>query len=508
MKGPLSRVLLAIVVVATLLSVCGTVTSDTDWASEEACPTSGGYGQAVVGTEDDVYVVKCSDATSPCYFYSFSAEDQKWHEEPTGGLADGTFRNGTSLAWDGDETVYALCGARYEDPSRGTFLRFMIGGDEWEPLPDTPGAQGAGNALAWSGYDSALYAFTGSPRHNAGRTVFLRYSPETATETATWTEMQAIWRTTDDGASLVWAGDEHLYALRGEYSEDVPNGEFARFHIPSQEWEPLAPLPDPRGVGDGGCLLWIRSSDGGNADYIFALSGGSVDEQPGHGFYRYSISSGEWAQLTDIPCPIGYYVGNRLAYCSGSLYYWQGSPTTGRWLCGGSGFFSMDAYVAGEQDPAAADHSMAGVAASAAAVASGVLINEVEMNPPGCKDSGKEWVELYNASSAPVSLSGWQISYMSYCSTGEGTCWVTLPYGDSIPPWGHYVYTFKKLRLNDSNGWQISLKDGAGVVVDRTPGGLKDTANDSRSWQRIPDSHDTDSRDDWEFRTSSNGSAY
>ena len=45
-----------------------------------------------------------------------------------------------------------------------------------------------------------------------------------------------------------------------------------------------------------------------------------------------------------------------------------------------------------------------------AAIAADVVINEAMVNPYG-SDSGKEWVELYNASDSPVSLTGWDLRW-------------------------------------------------------------------------------------------------
>ena len=43
-----------------------------------------------------------------------------------------------------------------------------------------------------------------------------------------------------------------------------------------------------------------------------------------------------------------------------------------------------------------------------AAMAADVVINEAMVNPYG-SDYGREWVELYNASDEPASLTGWTL---------------------------------------------------------------------------------------------------
>lgn len=324
-----------------------TTTEFPSWLSADIAPISGGYGEAVVGNGQDIFLLKCLNVNALPELHRYSATSGTWSTENTAPLLAGTFRNGTALAWDGANSIYALAGARYEDTSRTVFLQYQVEGSTWSTLPNTPFSQGAGDALAWSGYDSSLYAFVGSAKHNSGRSYFLRYDPAAST----WSKLPFLWSTTEDGAALAWTGGEYLYALRGEHNETVPNGDFARFHIPSQTWEQLASLPAIEGVGDGGSLLWIGEQLPQYQDYIFALSGGAVLEDPGYGFYRYSTSLDEWESLENIPCPIGYYVGNRLAYATGGLYYWQGSPKSAKWVCGGTGFYKITLSSSDPQPP-------------------------------------------------------------------------------------------------------------------------------------------------------------
>lgn len=213
---------------------------------------------------------------------------------------------------------------------------FFIGiapkNDSGEQLNDTPFAQGAGDALTWSGYDDQLYAFLGSEKLG---TVFARYN----LSSSSWnTTLPFNWTCTDDGASLVWAGGEYLYALRGEWQETVPNGDFARYYIPNGTWGDMSHINESDGVGDGASLLWTEKYP----DYIYALGGGSCLEDPGYNFYRYNITSNKWKPLESIPCPVGHYVGNRLGFANGYIYYWQGTPTSEKWTCGGNAFFMFD----------------------------------------------------------------------------------------------------------------------------------------------------------------------
>ncbi len=433
-----------------------------DWLSAPSAPTSGGYGEAMVGTDDGMFLVRCLYSSSQPEVYLYT-QTNGWTRASTAGLETGMFRNGTALAWDSQDHIYALAGGRYKDTQRTEFLRYTISAGTWEHLKDTRCGQGAGDAISWSGFDGKVYAIIGSRSHNGERSSFMCYDPESDT----WSGLPFIWENTDDGAALVWTGGEYLYALRGEYMETIPNGEFARYHIPTATWEVLPSLPDPDGVGDGGSLLYVSDS----CDSIYALSGGAADESFGKGFFRFSITDNVWNRLADLPCPIGYYVGNRLAYSDGSIYYWQGGTKSAG--CSGSAFYKVEL---------ATNTSL-----------STLIINEIEINPLG-EDSGAEWIELYNPRAHPISLAGWEVTYTSY---GGGVA--TLP-AVTVPSKGYFVYTYMKRRLNNSSGLPIQLVDPDGTVVDATPPGLKDSSNDLRTWQRVPNGVDTDSFGDWRFR--------
>jgi hypothetical protein len=123
-----------------------------------------------------------------------------------------------------------------------------------------------------------------------------------------------------------------------------------------------------------------------------------------------------------------------------------------------------------------------------------VVINEVELNPPGT-DSGNEWVELLNPLATTAYVGGWTIS-----TTAGQTVTVTIPYGTSIQPYGYWVYTHASQWLDNSNELVI-LRDSSSSEVDRTPI-LSDDSNDGNSWSRYPNGVDTDTSADWRFQAS------
>ena len=310
-------------------SISNESTSSSSWVERASTPEQGGYGEAVVGTGDSVYIVRCLYASSEPEFWRYDPNTNTWYTMSTYGLPVGAFRNGACLAYDYNMNIYALLGARYSDANRTLFYVFNLNFSIWYQLSDTPHPQGAGNALTYCGYDNSLYAFLGSNQHGS---VFARYD----IASSTWEILPSIWDVTDDGCSLAWAGDEYIYALQGEVDESTPNCNFARFNVINGTWEELAPIPEENGVGDGASLLWIGYWNEDYRDCIFALGGGDVDENPGYSFYCYYINNNTWVRLDDLPYPVGYYNGNRLAYANNSIYYWQGTPST--WEGGGKKF--------------------------------------------------------------------------------------------------------------------------------------------------------------------------
>ena len=308
-----------------------------EWIEKANTPAAGGYGEAMVGTGKKIYIARCYNINSDPAFWSYYSENDSWYSMDTSGLPKGAFRNGAALAWDNEDYIYALLGARYkaEDDNRSLFYRYSITNDSWERVADTPHAQGAGDAITWSGYDGYIYAIMGNKDR---KSVLACYN----ISNGSWNELpfNPNWTSTDDGASLVGTGGEYLYALQGEVKEEKPNNNSSRYHIPTKRWEDMSPIPENEGVGDGASLLWIGSWLSEYNDYIFALGGGSCLEDPEYNFYCYCISSNNWEPLEPIPCPIGYYVGNRLGFANGHIYYWQGAPSS--WDCSGKAFYMFE----------------------------------------------------------------------------------------------------------------------------------------------------------------------
>ena len=113
-----------------------------------------------------------------------------------------------------------------------------------------------------------------------------------------------------------------------------------------------------------------------------------------------------------------------------------------------------------------------------------LLINEIEINPPGV-DSDREWVELLNPTDQAIDLLGWRISY-SYRSEGYLEIAET---STIIPSGGRYVFVYPGLRLRNGEPHVFRLLDPAGNIVEETAP-FFDERDDDKTWQRFPDGGD------------------
>lgn len=130
-----------------------------------------------------------------------------------------------------------------------------------------------------------------------------------------------------------------------------------------------------------------------------------------------------------------------------------------------------------------------------------VVINEVDINPPGDDSkSVSEWVEIYNPTESVIDLSGWEIA-----STTVLKKTLTLSSGTTIAPGEFLKFSYVSIWFTDSNE-SIELRDENGIVVDKTPL-FSDLANDFSSWQRLYDGYVLNgSISDWKFVSSTVGS--
>jgi hypothetical protein len=128
-----------------------------------------------------------------------------------------------------------------------------------------------------------------------------------------------------------------------------------------------------------------------------------------------------------------------------------------------------------------------------------IVINEVELNPPGNDyyNDVFEWVEIYNDGDKNVNIGGWKLS-----TTRESAALI-IPLGTIIPEKGFYVVESGSMWLSNDDELVI-LETDNGIEIDRTPH-LSDNKNDNEAWSRYPNGYDTDSDSDWSYMRISRG---
>jgi hypothetical protein len=312
------------------------VKKNNSWVVAGYSPQIDNYGVAVVGAGNYIYVANSDNWSTRANFMRYDTATGQWTylSNPPYELDNNRspFKNGTVLAWDKSNYIYALLGGAYGDNAdnsraRHYFSRYNIATNTWENLKGTgnteneniqTGAQGSGDALAIKIGSDSIYAIVGNKNYGS---YFMRYS--IASNTWTTLSLPAGWTSTDDGCSMVYTGGDNLYAFQGAAGTGT---KFARYTISTLSWNPMADAPS--GVNDGGSLLWM------SGDNIYALLGQYPVETPSpiprdNCFYVYKISGNTWTQLENLPLGIGDPNGPRMASTVGNIYVWRGpcNPT-------------------------------------------------------------------------------------------------------------------------------------------------------------------------------------
>jgi hypothetical protein len=122
-----------------------------------------------------------------------------------------------------------------------------------------------------------------------------------------------------------------------------------------------------------------------------------------------------------------------------------------------------------------------------------VVINEVELDPPG---DAAEWVELYNNGAEGVEICGWRVEIVDSDLPWTGS--IRILSSSVIPPGGFYVAEGDTNWLHDTGRGMVILKTRDGVEVDKTPL-LSDESDNIFTNSRHPNGVDTDQRSDWVF---------
>ncbi|AFU57677.1 hypothetical protein Ngar_c07340 [Candidatus Nitrososphaera gargensis Ga9.2] len=120
-----------------------------------------------------------------------------------------------------------------------------------------------------------------------------------------------------------------------------------------------------------------------------------------------------------------------------------------------------------------------------------IMINEVELNPPG-SDLDGEWIELYNPVDADTNLTNFEIR------TSFKSATIQLPPEAVIEANGTYLIELDGQILSNT-AESLVLANSSGEIIDRTPS-LVDRSDDERTWQRVPDGGD-----EWQFTAGTRG---
>ncbi|UEC42721.1 MAG: putative Lipoprotein [Methanothrix sp.] len=137
------------------------------------------------------------------------------------------------------------------------------------------------------------------------------------------------------------------------------------------------------------------------------------------------------------------------------------------------------------------------IAALSAIGAAAVVINEVELNPPG---NATKWVELYNNGEEDVEISGWVVSIVNLPWIGP----IAIPEGTVIPAKGYYVAEGSIQWGQEYSGY-VTLVDVGGFKVDETHF-ITDDGDSDFTYGRYPNGVDTDQKSDWKLMKATPGS--
>jgi hypothetical protein len=137
--------------------------------------------------------------------------------------------------------------------------------------------------------------------------------------------------------------------------------------------------------------------------------------------------------------------------------------------------------------------SLFGVLAMSGAGLGAVVINEVELNPPG---DANEWVELYNNGAEEQDVSRWSVWIVDFDPSWTGV--IKIPQETVVAPGGFFVAEGDRQWIHPSGTGTVILKTEDGIEVDETPL-LNDKSDNAFTNSRYPNGVDTDQRSDWVF---------
>jgi uncharacterized protein YdeI (BOF family) len=107
-----------------------------------------------------------------------------------------------------------------------------------------------------------------------------------------------------------------------------------------------------------------------------------------------------------------------------------------------------------------------------------------DWNHDGKRDTGDEWIELYNASNKTIDLSGWQLD-----DAKSGSAPFTIPNGSTVPPHGFLVFFASETTIGLNNGGDtVRLLHPDDTLADKKQ---YDPIETNASYARHPDGSET-----------------
>jgi hypothetical protein len=241
-----------------------------------------------------VYLLKGYGTTE---FYRFNTSSNTWDStslaQPPKGTENKTFKKGSCIAYDGNDTIYAVKGWC------NTLYAYSVGSDTWLPRSNLPfyGRSGrkvrAGNGAAMAFYGDRLYLMKGSNSQEM-------WVYDRTASTPGWLQADDVptapsGKMVRDGGCMA-AAHGFLWALKGNKQPD-----FYRF-MPTQRLE--APPSQPSAPAPGSNELCL-AENGDAEDVRWSNSGEwvaytAMDQDGRRQVFKVSSDSGEPVQLTSL----------------------------------------------------------------------------------------------------------------------------------------------------------------------------------------------------------------
>ncbi|KKP86849.1 MAG: hypothetical protein UR87_C0010G0011 [candidate division CPR3 bacterium GW2011_GWE2_35_7] len=234
------------------------------------------YGdtEIIYGPNDSLYLITQGYVDSGrTFFLKYSLELKTWEtlEAPPSGIG-----TGVALTWDKNDTMYLLpAGGKSE------FYKYSLSENIWTVLPDHPQTVNAGTDVIYveTINGNYLYGFRGSVS-----TMFWRYN----ITSNQWEQMASFPVSVPGyGISLTWDNNDTIYALAG------CNGEFRKYSIANNIWEPRLTVPPNNNVCQKTQIMLTSSNT--------ILKLGIYVHGDISYLQQYNISNNQWVSLSTPP---------------------------------------------------------------------------------------------------------------------------------------------------------------------------------------------------------------